>query len=233
MASAEEDRKVWCNNYLSLALQKDINDLSKIEGFAHLPALMYGLASRVGSTLNIEELSRIARTASTSLRRYIQLLESLFLFYRLPAWSSNSDKRLTKASKVHYSDTALLLHVLNLNHEQLKTNLNILGYVVENFVVMECVKQATWSACDPKLYHYRHESEKGTEVDLVLESGGKVVGIEIKLSSVIRSNDLKGLLSLKKAAGKAFHRGVILYMGDRVLPLGEDIRAIPINALWS
>lgn len=232
MASNEEERKVWCNNYLSLAIQKDINDLSKIEGFTHLPALMYGLASRVGSTLNIEELSRIAKTASTSLRRYIQLLESLFLFYRLPAWSPNMDKRLTKAPKVHYSDTALLLHVLNFNHDQLRSNLNVLGHVVENFVVMECVKQATWSECDPKLYHYRQEKEKGTEVDLVLESGGKIVGIEIKLSSVVRSDDIKGLKSLKETAGEAFHRGVILYMGNRVLSLGENIRAIPINALW-
>jgi uncharacterized protein len=233
MASNEEERKAWCNNYLSLALQKDINDLSKIEGFAHLPALMYGLASRVGSTLNIEELSRIAKTASTSLRRYIQLLESLFLFYRLPAWSPNIDKRLVKAPKIHYSDTALLLHVLNLNQDQLKSNLNVLGHVVENFVVMECVKQATWSECDPKLYHYREEKEKGTEVDIVLESGGKIVGIEIKLSSVVRSNDIKGLTSLKETAGQAFLKGVILYMGHRVLPLGEGIRAIPMNALWN
>jgi len=224
---------VWCNEYLSLTLQKDINDLSKIEGFAHLPALMYGLASRVGSTLNIEELSRIAKTASTSLRRYIQLLESLFLLYRLPSWSSNIDKRLTKAPKIHYSDTALLLHVLNLNYDQLKSNLNILGHIVENYVVMECVKQITWSVSAPKLYHYRHEKEKGTEVDLVLESAGKIVGIEIKLSSVVRSDDLKGLNSLRESAGKAFYRGVILYMGNRVLSLGKGMQAIPINALWN
>ncbi len=230
--STEEERKVWCNDYLSLALQKDINDLSKIEGFAHLPALMYGIASRVGSTLNIEDLSRIAKTASTTLRRYIQLLESLFLLYRLPAWSDNIDKRLTKAPKLHYSDTALLLHVLNLNEDQLKLNLNVLGHVVENFVVMECVKQATWSRSDPKLSHYRQEREKGTEVDLVLESSGKIAGIEIKLSSVVRSDDLKGLNALKESAGKAFHKGVILYMGRRVLSLGKEIQAVPINALW-
>lgn len=232
-SSSEEERKVWCNDYLSLSIQKDINELSKIEGFAHLPALLYGLAARVGSTLNIEELSRMAKTASTSIRRYIQLLENLFMLYRLPAWSKNIDKRLTKSPKIHFSDTALLLHVLNMNHTQLRSNLNILGHVVENFIVMECVKQASWSKHDPKLYHYRQEREKGTEVDLVIESEGKVVGIEIKLSSVVRQDDLKGLNALKNAAGKSFHKGIILYMGNRVLPLGDNVRAVPINALWS
>lgn len=68
---------------------------------------------------------------------------------------------------------------------------------------------------------------------MVLESNGKIVGIEIKLSSVVRSDDLKGLNSLKESAGKAFHNGVILYMGNRVLQLGKDIQAVPINALWN
>jgi len=232
-APSDGDRKAWCNNYLSLALQKDINDLSKVEAFAHLPALLYGLASRVGSTLNYEELSRLAKTASTSIRRYTQLLESLFLLYRLPAWSPNIDKQLTKSPKVHFSDTALLLHVLNLNKDQLKNTPNVLGHVVENFIVMECVKQATWHESSPKLFHYRSEKEKGTEVDVVVESEGKIAGIEIKLSSVIRSDDIRGLKALQDTAKKAFFKGVILYMGNRVLPLGEKISAIPISAVWS
>ncbi len=232
-APREEDRRAWCNDYLALALQKDINDLAKIDHLAHLPALLYGLAARVGSTLNIEELSRITRTASTSIRRYIQLLESLFLLFRLPAWSQNMDKRLVKSPKIHFSDTALLLHVLAINREQLQANPTMLGHVVENFVVMECVKQATWHQDYPTLYHYRQEKERGTEVDLVLETAGKIVGLEIKLSSVVRSDDLRGLKSLQESAGTAFHRGVILYMGDRMLTLSKDIVALPISALWS
>lgn len=225
-------RRNWCNDYLSLALQKDINDLSKIEGLAHLPALLHGLAARVGSTHNLEELSRITKTAGTTVRRYIQLLESLFLLYRLPAWGKTVDKRLVRSPKVYFSDTALLLHVLNLSTEQLQTTPNLLGHIFENFVVMECVKQATWSKISPMLSHYRQEGEKGTEVDIVLESFGKVVGIEIKLSSVIRSDDVKGLKSLKDLVGDAFYQGFVLYMGDKVLSLGERLYAVPVSALW-
>ncbi len=224
--------KAWCNDYLSLSLQKDINDLAKIEGLAHLPVLLYGLAARIGSTLNNEDLSRLAKVASSSLKRYLQLLESLFLLYRLPAWSPNIDQRLVKAPKIYFTDTALLLHVLNMDQEQLGSNPHLLGHMLENFVIMECVKQATWAQSEPKLSHYRQDGDKGTEVDIVLESAGKVVGIEIKLSSLVRPDDIKGLNSLKELAGKSFHKGIVLYMGNRVLPLGDKLQAVPINALW-
>ena len=141
----ERQRKEWCNQYLFLMLQKDINDLSKIEGFSHLPALVYGLAAS-WSTLNIEELSRITKTASTSVRRYMQLLESLFLLYRLGSWSLNVDKQLTKSPKLYFSDTALMLFILNMDEDLLRKDPQTLGYVLENFVVMECVKQCSWSS---------------------------------------------------------------------------------------
>jgi predicted AAA+ superfamily ATPase len=228
----EQYRRNWCNDYISLALQKDINDLSKIEGLAHLPALLHGLAARVGSTHNLEALACITKTAGTTVRRYIQLIESLFLLYRLPAWGRSIDKRLVKSSKIYFSDTALLLHVLNLNAQQLQSTPDLLGRIFENFVVMECVKQATWSKQSPTLSHYRQEGGKGTEVDIILESFGKIVGIEIKLSSIIRADDVKGLKSLKDLVGDAFYQGIILYMGDKVLSLGEKLYAIPVSALW-
>ena len=229
----ERQRKEWCNQYLFLMLQKDINDLSKIEGFSHLPALVYGLAARVGSTLNIEELSRITKTASTSVRRYMQLLESLFLLYRLGSWSLNVDKQLTKSPKLYFSDTALMLFILNMDEDLLRKDPQTLGYVLENFVVMECVKQCSWSSLSPKLFHYREEKGKNVEVDLVMEAKQKVVGVEIKLSSIVRPDDLKGLKSLKETAGKRFHKGIVLYTGSKILPLGDGLLAVPLSALWS
>ena len=154
------------------------HDLANIEGLAHLPTLLYGLASKVGSTLNIDELARLVRTSSTSIRRYLQLMENLFLLYRLPSWSPNIDKQIVKSPKIHFSDSALLLHVLNMTPEQLLSTHKTLGHILENFVVMECAKQATWSSFSPNFFHFR--DDKNVEVDLVLEYQGKIVGIEIK-----------------------------------------------------
>jgi uncharacterized protein len=230
-AASSEERREWCNDYLFNTLQKDINDLSKIEHFSQMPSLLYGLANRIGSPLNVNALTDLMRSSEATIRRYLELLKSLFLLYSLPAWSRNIDKKLSKASKINFSDTSLLLQSMDFNEERLLKIPNVLGQVFENFVVMELVKQLTWNIEPLKLYHYRTHDQK--EVDIVLESlSGKVVGIEIKLSSIVRQDDLKGLISLKESCGDDFHKGIIFYTGDKMLPFGDSFIALPITALW-
>lgn len=230
-SDSAEDRRDWCNDYLFNALQKDINDLSKIEHFSQMPALLYGIANRIGSPLNVNSLTDLIKSSEATIRRYIELLKSLFLLYPLSSWSRNIDKKLAKASKIYFSDTALLLHSMDFDEQRLIKLPNVLGQIFENFVVMELVKQATWSSDPVTLYHYKTHDQK--EVDIVLESpSGKVVGIEIKLSGIVRKDDLKGLKSLKEDAGSDFHHGIVLYTGDKTLPFGESFTAVPLSALW-
>jgi predicted AAA+ superfamily ATPase len=230
-AQSSEERREWCNDYLFNALQKDINDLSKIEHFSQMPSLLYGIANRIGSPLNTNSLTHLIRASEATIRRYIELLKNLFLLYPLPAWSRNIDKKLSKSLKIYFSDTALLLQSMDFNEERLFKLPNVLGQVFENFVVMEIVKQTSWSTEPFKLYHYRTQDQK--EVDIVLESpSGKVIGIEIKLSSIVKKEDLKGLISLKESCGTDFHKGIIFYTGEMVLPFGDFFTALPLPALW-
>ncbi len=231
-AKSSDEIREWCNDYLFNALQKDINDLSKIEHFSQMPSLLYGIANRIGSPLNVNSLTDLIRASEATIRRYIELLKSLFLLYPLPSWSRNIDKKLSKTSKIYFSDTALLLQSMNFDEERLLKLPNVFGQVFENFVVMEIVKQVTWSSEPLKLYHYRTHDQK--EVDIVLESpSGKIIGIEIKLSSIVRKDDLKGLISLKEHCGDDFHKGIIFYTGDKALPFGSSFSALPITALWT
>lgn len=103
------------------------------------------------------------------------------------------------------------------------------GRLVENFVAMELVKQMAWSRSMPRLYHFR---DAASEVDLVLERrDGTVVGVEVKAGTVLRDGDLRGLTALAAAAGRRFHRGVVLYTGRTSIDVAPRIRALPLNAL--
>jgi predicted AAA+ superfamily ATPase len=231
-AKSVDERREWCNDYLFNALQKDINDLSKIEHFSQMPSLLYGIANRIGSPLNVNALTDLIKTSEATIRRYIELLKSLFLIYPLASWSRNIDKKLAKAPKVYFSDTSLLLHSMDFDEQRLLKLPNVLGQVFENFVVMELVKQATWSSEPVKLYHYKTHDQK--EVDIVVESpSGKVIGIEVKLSAIVRKEDLKGLMSLKEYVGDDFYKGIVLYTGNNTLPFGDSFTALPMTALWS
>ncbi len=107
-----------------------------------------------------------------------------------------------------------------------------LGPLLESFVVQELRKQFGWSMRPPMAYHFR--TAAGREVDIVLEiPGGKVVGIEVKAAASVGRTDFTGLRELAQAAGDDFVRGVVLYLGENVLPAGQNLWAVPISELWA
>ena len=226
------ERAEWADSYLSLILQKDIQDLAKIEGLSQLPNLLLTMAAQIGSLLDYGNLAKGSSLAATTLRRYLQLLHSLFIIHTLPSWSRNLKKRLVKSPKVYFVDTLILLYLLNFDADRLLQNPQILGKATENFVVLEILKQTTWNDERIDLFHFHTHDRK--EVDLVLEnSQGKVVGIEIKSSETVGAEDFRNFHHLKEACGPDFLRGIVLYAGHQTLSFGPDLIAIPIAALWN
>jgi len=229
---SEQQRSEWFNDYISLVLQKDILDLSRIENITQMPHLLMLLASRVGGLLNTEELSRTIKLSSVTLHRYLDLLRTLFLVHFLPAWSGNLGKRLVKSPKIYLPDTALQLTLLNINADRLRESPHLVGSIVENFVILELLKQISWSDHTITMFHYR--DYKNAEVDIVLEGpGGDIVAIEVKSSESISADDFKHLKSFKESEGEKFIHGIVLYAGATTLPFGEKLTALPIASLWS
>lgn len=96
---------------------------------------------------------------------------------------------------------------------------------------MELLKQSTWSKIAVNLYHYR--TAAGQEVDIVLEArDSRVVAIEVKLSKTLHLSDFKGIDAFEQEIGNKFHRGVVFYMGDKVIPYAHNKQAIPLSYLW-
>ncbi|KKQ32172.1 MAG: hypothetical protein US49_C0014G0019 [candidate division TM6 bacterium GW2011_GWF2_37_49] len=228
---SDVQRNEWFNDYISLVLQKDIIDLSRIENINQIPNLLMLLASRVGGLLNTQELARTVKLSAVTMQRYIELLRTLFLVHFLPAWSGNLGKRLVKSPKIYLSDTALQLFVLNIDIERLGNDPFLIGSVIENFVILELLKQISWSDMKIQMFHYRDYAQ--SEVDIVLEGpGGDLVAIEIKSSQSLSNDDFKGLKNFQAFAGEKFKHGVLLYAGTTSLAFGEKLTAMPISSLW-
>jgi len=226
------DRRTgWFDSYISSMMERDVRDLSNIEQLTALPNLLELIASRAGALLNNSDLSRSLELPLTTLKRYLSLLELLFLVVPVRPWFGNFGKRLIKVPKTYLNDTGLLCHLLGCDVGAISANGTLLGAVFENFIVMELIKQLTWSETRAKIFHFR--TVNGQEVDIVLEAAnGKIVGIECKASATIKADTFKGLKALKELAGKKFHRGIVLYTGSNVLGFGEDMQAVPVSALW-
>ena len=82
-----------------------------------------------------------------------------------------------------------------------------------------------------EVFHFR--DPKGAEVDLVLEGAdGRVVGIEVKASSTFDDRSIRTLTSLRDRLRQRFAHGIVLYLGQEVLPVGDRLTALPASALW-
>ncbi len=225
-------REAWFESYVEMILQREVRELAQIEDFAGLDRLLSTLATRSAQQLNFAELLRTTGIPQTTLKRYVAVLEATFLVERLPAWSNNLGKRLTKSPKVFVADTGLLGHLLGHTIGQSsRARPELAGPLLESFVTQELGRQATWAPGHHRLYHFR--THEGHEVDVVLEDrAGRVVAVEVKAAATVAAEDFRGLKLLAAALGERFVRGVVLYLGRETVPFAANLHALPLPALW-
>ncbi len=231
--SSTSRRNKWFADYMTAILQKDIRELANIEGLTEIPNVLKLIATRVGSTINMSDISRLSGIKNTTLKRYVTLLEHVFLIVKIPAWTKNTEGQLVKSPKVYLNDTGLLNHLIGLEDESFLEQRSNAGAYLENFVVMEIIKQLSWSDLYLKPYHF--SIHRGSEVDLVLEDrAGGLYGIEIKSAASLQNSDFNGLIKLSELAGSKFKRGIVLYTGEQYLGgFGDNLQAVPISAVWT
>ncbi len=227
-----ERRRGWFESYITTLLRREVRYIANIHGLSEMPRLLLFIASRVGSLMNYTEVARSLSLPQTTVKRYMALLQATFLIHALPAWSANLGKRLVKSPKLTVIDTGLVSHLLGLDKRRLAGNSTLFGHVLENFVVAELRKQASWSRTHPRLYHFRTHS--GQELAVILEApSGQVVGIEVKASATVKAEDFHGLRTLAEAAPDRLVRGIVLYGGKETVNFARNLLALPVSALWS
>ena len=227
----ERLRHLWLESYVTTLINRDVREIGNVRDLKDFPVLLNALAIRSGTLLNLSDISRTVGISHETLRRYMALLETLWLFVELPAWSSNLARRLVRTPKIMLSDTGLMAGLLNLDERRLHREPVYLGQLLESFAVMELRKQLGWSETRVGMFHFR--DSKGAEVDVILESpAGEIVGIEVKATMTPRAEDFAGLRYLQSLVGDKFRRGVLLHTGDTAISPSKDLFALPFGALW-
>jgi predicted AAA+ superfamily ATPase len=229
---SDDRRAAWFASYLSTILQRDVRDLARVDALHSLPNLLKLLAARVSGLLNLADVSRDAGLPHTTLTRHLALLETVFLMHRLPAWSPNLGKRLVKTPKLHLVDSGFACHLIGADVRRLAEDRPLLGRLLETFVVGELRKQLSWTDPQTALFHFR--TATGSEVDVVLEKAdGTVAAIEIKAGVTVGASDFNALQALRDQLGRRFRAGVVLYLGDQVVPFGDKLTLVPLPCLWA
>ena len=192
-ASSDAAHRRWVDHYLSLTVERDVYELSRLRQGHMLGSLLARLAGQTAQVLNIEKAARDVGLDKATTDSYVSLLEKLFVVYRLPAWGRTLTSRSAASPKLHVLDSGIAARLLRLTPAKLATPdpsaLTELGHVLESFTVGELLKQASWNDDVAGTGHWR--TRDGDEVDLVVErDDGALVAFEVKAASRVSGHDL-------------------------------------------
>ncbi len=225
----------YFRSYVQTVLGRDLPDVGDVRvDSTKLAGLLALLAARTGGLANYAALGRALGLDDKTIKAHVELLLQLFLLYRLRPWSTNLGSRQVKTPKLFLADSGLAAALVGADASRYSAPDQgaLAGMLFETFVLMELVKQATWSTTHAELYFYR-DSEK-REVDLLIEApSGDVVGIEVKAGASVDPSASRGLRFLRDKLGARFKLGIVVYCGEHTLPFGERIWAVPVSGLWS
>lgn len=192
-----------------------------VERAADLRLFLRMLAALNGQPVNATELGGRLKIDRKTAQRYLALAEQIFVVRTLPAWSSNSVKRLMKSPKLHFVDSGLAAMLARVTAAQLDHNKTPFGNLLESFVLAELEKQSGWSEGRYDFSHFRNLN--GSEVDIVVEdSSGRLAGIEVKASATVTAKDFSGITKLADAVATGLLRAPCSMMGLMGCPLATS-----------
>jgi predicted AAA+ superfamily ATPase len=215
-------RRAWFSSYITTLISREVRTIIQIGDDAAILRILKILAARAGGPRNIDAMAHDSGIPSSTLRRYLSALETIYLITEIPAWFVNIDKRITKQPKLLFVDSGLYNYLVG---EKIDP-----GILLETYVGCELQRLLSMHDEPMTLHHYR--TTRGAEVDWVIErADGSIVGCEVKAAAGLSVNDLRGLRDLRKASGDRFAHGVIFYTGERVVRFESDLIALPIGML--
>ena len=174
LADTDADSAAWRKAFVRAFVERDLPQFGADLGAPALQRFMAMLAHCHGQIVNVAELSTALNVAQATVRRYLDLLEHLFLVRQLRPWHENLRKRQVKRPKVYLRDAGLYHHLIGVGTmDALQTHPRI-GASWEGFVIEKVIAEA---APDEVYFWATHN---GAELDLLLMTGGRRVGVEVK-----------------------------------------------------
>jgi predicted AAA+ superfamily ATPase len=224
-------RQTWFRDYVETTLDRDLRDVSDALKLEAMPRLLRLLAAQAAGLLSYKTVADRLQLHPDTVKSYTQLLETVFLVLRLPAWRPGLGAREVHSSKLHLVDSGMLAHLLTADERRIASDDQVTGKLMENFVAMEIVKHRDCAQSDVRIHHYRDGRD---EIDLVLENrSGDIAAIEVKAGATLTARDWRALVKLRERVGGRFRAGIVIHAGRQTVPLGDRLWAIPLSGLWT
>ena len=223
------DASLWQSSYIQTYLERDVRTLRQVGDLTQYQNFLRILASRSAQLLNLTDVARDLGVAVNTIKAWLSVLEATYQVIVLRPYFANVGKRLVKTPKVYFTDVSTLCYLAGLKDPEHAASGPMGGAILETAVLSEIVRTLTHRGIDPQIYFWR--TMAGSEVDFVVETGGRLVPIEVKLSATPRPAMAAAIKIFQRDLESAAMPGYVVHPGDLHLPLGPGVTALPFAAL--
>ena len=159
LAATERSAKRWRQSYIEGLIREDIVEISRVQEINTMRVFLQTLRSRTGSPLSMASIARDMSVSPVTLRRYLDILEALYIVFTVRPWHHNVARATLQSPKVYFYDTGLVE--------------GDSGAKFENLVACHLLKFAHWQqdseGATTALNYIRTKDE--AEIDFCLSDG--------------------------------------------------------------
>ncbi|HWR33381.1 MAG TPA: ATP-binding protein, partial [Chitinophagaceae bacterium] len=200
----------WYPAYIRTYIERGVKQIRNIESTILFNRFLKLCAGRTGQQLNVAALSVEAGIDIKTVQAWLSILQSSYIIYLLHPYHRNFNKRVVKTPKLYFIDTGVACSLLGIRQAKELENSHYRGALFENYLVMELLKEKYNKGSVAGLYYWKENN--GLEIDLLIETGKKIIPVEIKSTATFAESLIKNLQHWNRITGNT--GGVLLYNGD-------------------
>ena len=192
-ANKAEFLKAYAHTYLKEEIWAE-HIIEKLDPFRRFLEVA---AQNNGKIINYSNIARDVGVDDKTIKSYYTILEDTLIGFFLESYQHSFRKRLSKKPKFYFFDTGISRALLNLTSVPLLPQTNGYGNAFEHFIILECIRQASYSRKQFKFNYLRTPSD--VEIDLIIERPGlPLLCIEIKSSTQVQAEMISGFSQITK-----------------------------------
>ncbi len=223
VANPRRDLHLWHSSYIQTYLERDVRSLRQVGDLGQFQSFLRAIAARTGQLLNLSDVARDLGVAVNTTKAWLSVLEATYQVFIVRPYFANIGKRLVKSPRVYFADLGTLCHLTGLKDPDHAASGPLAGPLMEAAVLGEITKTMTHRGERPQVYFWR--TAAGAEVDFVVDTGRKLIPIEVKTTATPRPAMTRGIRSLRNDLGDRCGPGFIIHAGQGRLPMGSGVTA--------
>ena len=173
-----DHKTIYLKELIQSYLLKDILSFSGIRHSEKIVGLLRLIAYQVGSEVSYQEIAAQLGINKLTVENYLDLLSKVFIIYKLPAYSTNQRKELSKTVKWYFYDNGIRNAIIN--DFRMPVLRNDIGLLWENYILSERIKRNAYNGRIVECFFWRNYNQQ--EVDLIELENGQLHAFECKLT---------------------------------------------------